>query len=179
MAGSTIFQLLPSLEGINDGSELMMEYDLTDCFVPSVADYLYDDCNRKEAFDVLVRHLTYRDTGYGADSDKYLSSFYSNTKIHDKDGLPEAFIVFHKGFKSFYFKRAYEAYKKNAEAMTLEKFMNGLTMFAFKNIIDDRYGYYIFDECRSYSTLDNWIRDYLKDDEESKFYLGTVINYHY
>ena len=179
MAGSTIFQLLPSLEGINDGSALMMEYDLTDCFVPSVADYLYDECNREDAFDWLVNHLSYRDTGYGAGSDKYLSSFYSNKKIHDEDGLPEAFIVFHKGFKSFYFKRTYEAFKNNAEAMTLEKFMDGMTMFGFTNIIEDRYSFYIFDECRSYGTLDNWIRDYIKDDKESKYYLGTVFGYHH
>ena len=188
MGGSTIFQFAESRIELFEDSDLMSDYDLSDGFVPAVAEYIHDECDRKDSFEFLLSSLTHtfaeqRKNGgnyiieHKMIKRKFITAYYSDD-TEDETELPEAYIIFHKGFKEYYFNNRFENVKKTVENMTLDNFMDDTYVFALQNMIDDEFGYYVFNEGRGYNSLDDWIRDNIKNDEESKYWLGSVFNYH-
>jgi len=152
---STIFQL--EEKPLRFEEDFATEEDFYDDFVGVIADYVSDDVDR----DVEIQYFV-----------KYLEKY--GVKYNAK----EQSIIFLKGFKEKYFKERFFKLKEAVQKLTFENFIKDtLEVWEIKNLIDEKYGIYIYSNESSWMTLDEFVRCNLK--EGQKYYIGTVLDYHF
>ena len=134
---------------------------------PHVDDYVSDDCDFREDFEWLIDVL--KDT-VGAIHDKLFSWHYAEDE--------EAYIIFQPDFKKAYFQNKYTDFMELVGNMSLEHFANPYYAQNIRSAVHDKFGFYIAEESSYLNPLDTFVRS-LPDDEESKFWLWAIVDYHY
>lgn len=141
-----------------DLAEYMVEEDIENSgFFNTIADYIDCDTDRIDDISWLVKHL---------------SSF--DEIIYDK---LEDSIIFKEGFKQKYFAKPYKKLVDTIAETTLEEFSGNNTMklFIMQNAIENKYGFYVYDEGNGCVTFDYFVRNLT---ENTKYYIGATIDYH-
>jgi hypothetical protein len=132
--------------------EFISEYDFEgDNFVGSVADYVSDEVDYEEYVKWFVESLP-------SDYIKY-------------DGQS---IIFLPGFKVFYFKPRFEKLKRIVGELTLEDFITGLLTYEICELINDKYGFYVYNGY--WRTFDDFVQELR---EGVPYYIGGILDYHY
>ncbi len=122
-------------------------------FVGQVADYVSDeDVEKEETLESFIEYI-------GPD---YV--------VRDGDT-----IIFKTGFKKQYFQSRLNQLKQMVAKTTLEQFMNSVYAYDLSTLIEDRFGFYIYDD-DYWQTFDDFARDL---EEDTIYYIGSVIDYHY
>ncbi|MGH2331793.1 hypothetical protein [Thermoanaerobacter mathranii] len=151
---SNIFQL--EEKPLKFEEDYACEEDFYDGFVRTIADYVSDDVNREEEINYFVEHL-----------EKY--GVIYNPK--------EQSIIFSEGFHTKYFNERLLDLKKIVEDITIEEFSTDSTkVWILKNLVEEKYGIYIYHK-NSWETFDAFVRYRLE--EGKKYYIGTVLDYHF
>lgn len=151
----TIFQL--EEKPLRFEEDFACEEDFYEGFVGIIADYVSEDVDREEEINYFVTYLG-----------KYGITYNSE----------EQSIIFPKGFKEEYFSARFFNLKKFVEELTLEEFSTDSTkVWILKNLINEKYGIYIYSRQSSWITFDEFVRYNLK--EGQKYYIGTVLDYHF
>lgn len=127
-------------------------------FTNEWADYVSDDCDRKDDIDWLEARYSKKGIEFGA----------------DENG--EYFIVKNK---QTYFADKFEHYKEIIDKLkqyTLDDFVNGLhEMWSLKNLHEDKTGFYA-DVDGELVTFDGFVRLCVA---EEKYYVGGTVDYHF
>lgn len=133
------------------------EEDFYDDFVGVITDYVSDDVDRDVEIQYFIKDL-----------EKY------GVKYNAK----EQSIIFLEGFKEKYFEERFIKLKEAVQKLTFENFIKDtLEVWKIKNLIDKKYEIYIYSSESSWMTLDEFVRYNLK--EGQKYYIGTVLDYHF
>lgn len=151
---SRVFQL--SKEALTE-DDYINEFDLHDCFIGPIADYVVDTSDRIDDLEWLESFIG----KYGAVID------------HEKET-----VYFPFGFKKAFFKDRFEEFKKSVKKVTLEQFAGvefggALAMYQIETLIENKYGFYIYLEYPK--TLDSFVREL---DEDTTYYIGAILDYH-
>lgn len=154
---SRIFQV--SLKPI-DKAEYITESEYYDhWFTNSVADYVNDDCNRGEDIEWLKDCYEGRGIEFGADDNGEYFIIKSRIK---------------------YFEKTYEKFQGLLEKIRnydITEFANGIYEFwSLKEAYEDKFGFYVQTDDNGLITIDNFARVY---PENTKYYIGATIDYHY
>ena len=189
MAHSRIFELLKerpddTLEPINydflNSDELL---DGHDYFLGPIADYVIDDCSRKEDFKWLVGAIA-NSVGdsiiYQDITDDGFRNYMSWSFAEGDDETAEAWIKFHYGFKRAYFQPKYKQFRENVSSISLKEFMGddtGYRLYLLKECFGEKFGFYVYD-CDELKMLDDFVRG-LPEDKETTIWLGGTVDYHY
>jgi len=137
--------------------DFVCEEDFYDDFVGVIADYVSDDVDRDVEIQYFIKDL-----------EKY------GVKYNAK----EQSIIFLEGFKEKYFEERFIKLKEAVQKLTFENFIKDtLEVWKIKNLIDKKYEIYIYSSESSWMTLDEFVRYNLK--EGQKYYIGTVLDYHF
>jgi len=151
---STIFQL--EEKPLRFEEDFATEEDFYEDFVGSVADYVSDDIDRDEEIQYFIEDL-----------EKYGITYNPEDQS----------IIFHEGFKESYFTEKFFKLKEAVQELTLEDFIKDtLKVWEIKNLIDKKYGRYIYSGSM-WMTIDEFIRYYME--EGKKYYIGSVLDYHF
>ena len=155
MAHSRIFQV--SEQPIRE-YDYICESDFYDgWFLGSVADYVNEDCNRKEDIEWLKDSVNGFTFGVDENGNDY-------------------FII---KSKENYFANKFDGFKKQIEKLkdcSFEDFVYGLPdMFRLKELYNDKFGFYINGDY-GLDTLDGFVRNASNGD---KYYIGNTIDYHF
>ncbi|MBT1280253.1 hypothetical protein VTU32_08200 [Thermoanaerobacter sp. CM-CNRG TB177] len=133
------------------------EEDFYDDFVGVIADYVSDDVDRDVEIQYFIEYLK-----------KYKEVTYDPQEYS---------IIFPKGFKEEYFSARFFNLKKIVQELTLEEFSTDSTkVWILENLIEEKYGIYIYHK-ETWTTFDEFVRYNLK--EGQKYYIGTVLDYHF
>ena len=132
-------------------------------FTSSVADYVNGDTNRDDDIEWLQNCYGNKGLSFG----------------HDDNG--EYFIV---EDKVKYFETNFKEFQKELEELskkTLDDFMGGesnMSLYRLKSSYDDEFGFYIDDsfEYHGVVTFDRFMRSATED---TKYYIGATIDYHF
>lgn len=150
---SRIFQV--SMEPIKE-SDYMCEADYYDhWFTKEWADYVSDECDR----DASIEWLKDCAKGYTV----------------SKDDNGDYFVVTNK---EEHFEDAYNAFIDALNELgkpTLKEFANGFSLYSLRNAYEDKGGFYI-DADGELMTFDEFIRGCAVNE---KYYLGSVLDYHF
>ena len=165
----------------------MTEYDMEDGFVGEIADYVSTECNRVEDFGMLSERLRRAVGDKPEEWDQHITCYYAEEISGDdlaqigilSHVLPEAYFIFRATYKEQYFQRRFEKFKKLAESITLEQFASSIFVYDIERCLDEPYGVYITDEDSAYQTLDKFVRNELSFGKQSKFWLGSTLDYHW
>ena len=126
-------------------------------FTNEWADYVSDDCDRKDDIGWLEACYSKKGIEFGADDNG------------------EYFIV---KSKQAYFQDSFNSFMEIAEKLkecTLDEFACGLDgMYLLKRDYEDKFGFYV-EEDDSLTTFDEFIRQCAT---EEKYYIGATIDYH-
>jgi hypothetical protein len=189
MAHSRIFELLK--ECPDDALELncldfLNSDELLDGhnhFLGPVADYVSDNCDRREDFKWLVGALAnsvgddIRVQGVADDGFRnYMSWFFAE----GDEKTAEAWIKFHPGFKHAYFQPKYERFQESVSNISLKEFMGDDTnykLYRLKECFGEKFGFYTY-QFGELEMLDDFIRG-LSEDKETIYWLGGTVDYHY
>lgn len=157
---SRIFQLERSLEDINNYS--LEEYQFyCDCkhswFIGYIADYVDEDTNRNEDIEWFLE--CYHD---------FNEYFKANNKIEES-------ITFSPNFKKAYFNGRFERLKQQINSITIDEFTNSLKAYTLKELIENRFDFYIYSRDKL-QTMDDFVRDL--PDKEITYYFGNTLDYH-
>ncbi len=132
--------------------KFITEYDFEgDNFVGSVADYVSDEVDYEECVKWFVKSLPSDYIKYNGQS-----------------------IIFLPGFKVSYFKPRFEILKKIVEELTLEDFITGLLTYEIGELINDKYGFYVYNGY--WRTFDDFVRELI---EGVPYYIGGILDYHF
>ncbi|HHW57980.1 MAG TPA: hypothetical protein GXX15_10030 [Clostridia bacterium] len=152
----TIFQL--EEKPLRFEEDFACEEDFYDDFVKVIADYVNEDIDRDAEIRYFVEYLK-----------KYKEIMYDPQEYS---------IIFPKGFREEYFSERFFNLKKFVQELTLEEFSTDSTkVWILKNLINEKYGIYIYSRQSSWITFDEFVRCNLK--EGQKYYIGTVLDYHF
>lgn len=145
----------------NDLSEKLFD----NRFVGTIADYVNDLSELDETDKYNDSILWFTD---------YMSKTLGNLFVFDNK---DKSFEFSKGFKQKWFKERYEDFKDAADDITLDDFAgNDILIYKIKNMLDEKYGFYIYSEDNSYETIDSFIRCEAK--EHTKYYIKDIADYH-
>lgn len=154
---SRIFQVCA--KPIDKDDYITEDYYYDHWFLHQIADYVDDDCDRDESIEWLADCAK----GYAVEQDN--NGYY--LVVNNKEE---------------YFKNTYERFVgalKNIGTPTIAQFANGLDLWNFKDAYEEKFGFYVelcYDECsHDLMTLDEFVRHV---DVLSKWYIGSVIDYH-
>lgn len=151
----TIFQL--EEKPLRFEEDFACEEDFYDDFVGVIADYVSEDIDREEEINYFCQEFK-----------KYGIAYNSK----------EQSIIFLKGFKEKYFEERFFKLKEAVQNLTFEDFVKDtLKVWEIKNLIDKKYGIYIYSNESSWMSLDEFVRYDLE--ENKKYYIGSVLDYHF
>jgi len=179
MAHSRIFQLTDEcLFKCGYTADVITESDFyeMDSFLGPIADYVSDECNRREDFDWLVEFLA-----KAVDHDPVFKDYLAWHFAEGDNETAEAYITFKRGFKRSYFEKGYETFLSASKAVTMDLFMGSDTNFSLwmvKQTFGDKFGFYVWTEDSYPIVLDDFLRR-LPDDEEITCWLGGTVDYHH
>lgn len=139
-------------------------------FTGHIADHVSDEVDRDESIEWLIKYLQ-NNAGK-----KYFT-------FNEEEG----YIVFHKGFKTAYFRERYQKFKRIANNLTLDEFSGEgsapieyiLKLADLKNLIQKTHGFYVLrkdDGSNVIQTLDSFVRHSVY---HKRYYIGGVMDYHY
>lgn len=136
-------------------------------FLNRVADYVVDISDEKE-----------RNTEIKWFVDDVLKT-ESDENLFEVDNEQKS-ITFFSGFKYRYFIKRYNRLKELVNEMELDEFCKqwSVTIDNIEDTIEDKFGFYIFNEDDGLITLDSFIRS-LPNDDEITYYFGGVLDYHF
>lgn len=159
---SRIFQLERSKGDIDNYT--IEEYDFDcDCkhewFIGQVADYVNEDTNRIEDIEWFL------------DCMKECNRFFTINRI----GTEVESITFLPNFKRMYFFERFNKLQQTVDEMNLDDFTNSITTYRLKQLVEEKFGFYICCE-DNLQAMDDFVRDL--PDTEITYYFGTTIDYH-
>lgn len=132
------------------------EEDFYDDFVGRIADYVSDDIDKNTEIFYFIDELK----KYGIDYN-----------------YEEQSIVFLEGFKEKYFEKRFEGLKEMVRNISLKEFIEDtVKVWKIENLINKKYDIYIY-HGEIWMTMDDFIREYME--ENKKYYIGTVLDYHF
>lgn len=147
-----IFQL--SNKKINEDDFIAQEDFYESDFMGAVADNVYGNIEKEKDIKCLFKRL---------------KPFGIITNEAEKS------IIFTRGFKKRYFKEKFEEFKKMAENITIDEFIDPSTIYKLTKLIKNRLDYYIcIDDYLQ--ALDDFVRRSLQ--EEQKYFIGGIVGYH-
>lgn len=84
------------------------------------------------------------------------------------------------GFAENYFLRQFNSLKSKVEALDLKTFATnedgGMALFEIRTNIEDRFGFYMYNNEIGFCSLDSFIR---VADRNAKYFIGGIADYHY
>lgn len=159
---SRIFQLERSKGDIDDYT--IEEYDFDcDCkhewFIGQVADYVNEDTNRIEDIEWFLDCME--------ECNRFFTINRTGTEVEG--------ITFLPNFKRMYFFKRFNKLQQTVDEMNLDDFINSITAYRLKQLVEEKFGFYICCE-DNLQTMDDFVRDL--PDTEITYYFGTTIDYH-
>lgn len=136
-----------------------------------VADYIVDSNDRLGDIEWLTENLALYNKGL----EKPVFTFDATQSM-----------TFYPGFAKAYFEPKFKEFKEASERLTLNDFMDrfGVERFAVQMTLDEKYGFYIYDDQDGYFvSLDAFIRriGFLMEHEHLEsmtYYFGGTLDYH-
>jgi len=144
-------------EPLESKEEYASAMDFYEDFVGQVADYVSDDIDRDEEIKYFVEEMK----KYGISYDEKKQS-----------------IVFLEGFKERYFAERFFKLKEVVKNLTLEEFAKDSSKaWGLTQLIEKKYGTYVYNSDSSWMTFDDFVRDQLE--EGKTYYIGGIVDYHF
>ena len=142
--------------------ECDFEYDMEhEWFVGSIADYV-DECTDKE-----------NDIRWFINSMESYNEYFT---INNED-TEIASITFFPGFKQAFFESRLVRLKEMVRDMTIDEFTDSMMSFRLRDIIHDKFGFYIYSYDNGLISIDEFVRNI--PDIEITYYFGNTIDYHF
>ena len=160
---SRIFQLERSRGDIDD--HIIEEYDFDcDCkhewFIGQIADYVSEDTDKNEDIKWFLACM-----------EEYNRFFTIN-----RTGTEVESITFLPGFKRMYFFERFNKLQQTVDEMNLDDFTNDIKAYRLKQLVEEKFGFYIC--CEDFlQSIDDFVRG-LPNTEEITYYFGATIDYH-
>ena len=167
---SRIFQIIEAGNDYDD-TRFLAEEDLYEDFLGAHADYVSDVTGEQRFEDI----------------DWFISA--ENFEKSGSDGF-----VIPSGHISKYFAKKLDGLKYLVENLVIEdephrphsfhnsdtkkwNFMSDITVAQIEELVDDEYGFWIYDENECVSTFDSWLRN--TADENVEYRICGVVDYHF
>lgn len=165
---SRIFQLEESKKEVEDN--FLKENEIIDnyyWFLNRIADYVVDISDEKV-----------RDENIKWFVDDVLKT-KNDENLFEVDDEQKS-ITFFPGFKYRYFVKRYNHLKQIVNEIELDEFCKqwSIKIDEIEDTIEDRFGFYIFNEEDGLITLDSFIRS-LPNTDEITYYFGGILDYHF
>lgn len=160
---SRIFQLEENIEKLENS--LLTEDEIIynhNWFLNSVADYVMDISEKDEDIEWFINSIKEKCNDFLEIDNKQKS------------------ITFLPGFKYRYFIKRFNYLKQQINEIKLDDFCEewSISIELIKNAIEDKFGFYIFNEYYGLITLDSFIRS-LPNDSQVTYYFGSILDYHF
>lgn len=160
---SRIFQLERSKEDVEHNMPEEFHFDCDskyDWFIDQVADYVSENTDRNKDIEWFLACM------------EKCNRFFTINRI---DAEVES-ITFLPGFKKMYFFERFNKLQQTVDEMNLDDFINGITAYNLKQLVEEKFGFYIC--CDDIlQAIDDFIRDL--PDKEITYYFGNTLDYHY